>query len=92
MDDTFRENDFVENQSLHARESTQSSETPKKDITNSIRNELIADGADELMNLRKFWESRYGRELTEFELQECRDNIAGFFSILVEWEGKTAGE
>ncbi|MCY4031027.1 MAG: hypothetical protein OXF05_02785 [Hyphomicrobiales bacterium] len=92
MDDTFRENDFIEDQSLHARETRPSSEKTPKDITNHIRKEPIADGADELMNLRKFWESRYGRELTEFELQECRDNIAGFFSILVEWEGKTAGE
>ena len=86
MTNTFEENDFVEDQSLHAREVQNSSGKTPKDITNSIRNELIADGADELMNLRKFWESRYGRELTEFELQECRDNVAGFFNILAEWD------
>ena len=86
MTNTFEENDFVENQSLHAREIKPSNEKIPEDITNDTRKEPIADDANELMNLRKFWESRYGRELTEFELQECRDNVAGFFNILAEWD------
>lgn len=37
MDDTFRENDFVEDQDLHAREIKPSSEKSQKNIINDIR-------------------------------------------------------
>ena len=86
MDNTFDENDFIENQDLHAREIQTGSDKSQKNTTNRIWKEPPADDTGEVMDFRKFWESRYGRELSEFELQECRDNIAGIFNLLAEWD------
>lgn len=92
MGNTFDENDFRKNQDLHARESNRSSGNSSKDIIKDIGKEPQIKDVGEVMDFRKFWETRYERELSEFELQECRDNVAGFFNILAEWDGKTAGE
>ena len=82
-----KENNFTTNQNLQAREKTQkSSERLPKDIIKDIRKELPENDTCEVMDFRKFWESRYERELSEFELQECRDNVAAFFNLLAEWD------
>ena len=86
MDNTFNEDDFTDNRNLQARETETSSEKTPKDIAHSIRKAPAATGGGGTMDFRKFWESRYGRELPEFELQECRDNVSGFFNILAEWD------
>ena len=91
MDNTFDENDFATNQNLQAREA-ESSENSQEDIANSTREKSKATDSGEAMDFRKFWESRYGRELSEFELQECRDNAVGFLNVLAEWDDKMAGE
>ena len=57
-----------------------------KDTANGIGKEPPANDTVEGSEFREFWQSRYGRSLTEFELQECRDNVAGFFNILAEWD------
>ena len=57
-----------------------------KNAINNIRKIPAVADDGEVMDFRKFWESRYGRELSEFELQECRDNVSGFFNILAEWD------
>ncbi|MCY4048450.1 MAG: hypothetical protein OXF24_02565 [Hyphomicrobiales bacterium] len=92
MDNTFDESDFAANQDLQARESKQSSESSQEDIAGSIQEKSKATDSGEAMDFRKFWESRYGRELSEFELQECRDNVVGFLNVLAEWDDKMAGE
>ena len=86
MDNTFNEDDFTDNRSLQARQETHSNENPSKDIANSIWKVPAVTVGDETMDFRKFWESRYGRELSEFEMKECRDNVSGFFNILAEWD------
>ena len=91
MDNTFDENDFATNQNLQAREA-ESSENSQEDIAGSIQEKSKATDSGEAMDFRKFWESRYGRELSEFELQECRDNVVGFLNVLAEWDDKMAGE
>ena len=86
MDKTFDENDFADNRNLRARESNRSSGNTSQDIASNVGKEPSAAVTGEVVDFRKFWESRYGRELSEFELQECRDNITGIFNLLAEWD------
>jgi hypothetical protein len=37
-----------------------------------------------------FWNERYGVSLTEEDVKEAVKNIAGFFSVLQEWEKKAS--
>ena len=39
----------------------------------------------EVDGIRKVWQSRIGRDLTEEEARQIAGRITGFFSILAEW-------
>jgi hypothetical protein len=35
---------------------------------------------------RQLWERRAGRPLTDEEVRQIAENLAGFFSLLIKWE------
>lgn len=35
-----------------------------------------------------FWPSRYRRQINQEQRREIGQNLAGFFQLLAEWEGK----
>lgn len=37
------------------------------------------------------WFKLYGRQITEEEYREIRDNLSGFFKMLHEWDKEDAG-
>lgn len=37
---------------------------------------------------KAFWSSKYEKSLTREEITEISDNLAGFFSVLKEWDDK----
>jgi hypothetical protein len=45
---------------------------------------------DNLEEWRRYWSNRYGRELSDFEAKEIRDNLAGFYKLLIKIEERTA--
>lgn len=41
---------------------------------------------------RTFWSERYGREVSEAEVEDIHRNLYGFFSILRQWKEEDARE
>jgi len=43
---------------------------------------------DLIQKTRENLEAKYGRPLSEGEVEEALDNLAGFFKILIDWDLK----
>ena len=41
---------------------------------------------------RQLWERRAGRPLTDEEVRQIAENLAGFFSLLMKWDRHRNGE
>jgi hypothetical protein len=43
---------------------------------------------DLIQKTRESLEPKYGRQLSEGEVEEALDNLVGFFEILMDWDSK----
>ena len=48
--------------------------------------------ADFKARTRQLWERRAGRPLTDEEVRQIAENIAGFFTLLMKWDRSGNGE
>jgi hypothetical protein len=45
-----------------------------------------------MSNARRFWEQRYGRPLSDEEVEGIERNLIGFFKLLIELDGTSRKE
>ena len=45
---------------------------------------------DNIEEWKRYWSERYGRELSDFEVKEIRDNLTGFYKLLIKIQQRTA--